>query len=202
MKSRMESPLPGRLTRRTAMVTISAPDSSCAWRMISLLAYLPVPTISREVKSLPPSTRFVSCISITSCQISWLGSRRRSPRTAATHGPNDFDAVAVAQRHRGVRGLRRDLAVDGHRRVLALHRQMGEQRFDAEPIGNLHLAPVHRDLHGNENGRSPIEGAAASVRVMFPSPALPGSGSRGPGPHPVLRNPPPTTPGRVYTRAV
>src|SRR4051794_19134930 len=30
---------------------------------------------------------------------------------------------------------------------------------------------------------------------MFPSPALPGSGSRGPGPHPVLRIPPPTTTG-------
>src|SRR5882762_9342086 len=41
----------------------------------------------------------------------------------------------------------------------------------------------------------PVEGAAASVRAVFPSPALPGSGSRGPGPHPVLRIPPPTTTG-------
>src|SRR5205085_7515888 len=31
--------------------------------------------------------------------------------------------------------------------------------------------------------------------AVFPSPALPGSGSRGPGPHPVLRIPPPTTTG-------
>src|SRR3989440_3106386 len=177
MKSRIDSPLPGRLTRRTATVTISAPDSSWAWRMISFVEYLPVPTMSRDVKSLPPRTRFVSCIS------------------TASHGSNDFHAVTVAQRHRGVRRPRRDLAVHRHRGELALDREVREEGLDAEPVGDLHLAPVDRDLHRDENGRSPVEGAAASVRAVFPSPALPGAGSRGPGPHPVLRNPPPTTPG-------
>src|SRR5215813_4497505 len=136
MKSRIDSPLPGRLTRRTATVTISAPDSSCAWRMMSLLGYLPVPTMSRDVKSLPPSTRFVSYM------------------LPAPHWPNDFHAVSLAQRHRGVRRLRRDLAVDRHRRELALHREVIEERTDAEPVGDLHLASVDGDLHQNENGRS------------------------------------------------
>src|SRR5256712_12311155 len=151
MKSRIDSPLPGRLTRRTATVTISAPDSSCAWRMISLLEYLPVPTMSRDVKSLPPSTRFVSCISTTS------------------HGPNDFHAVTVAQRHRGVRRLRRDLAVHRDRGVLALDREVCEEALEAEPVGDLHLAPVDGDLHRDENGRSPCRGCGrvCSRRVPF-----------------------------------
>src|SRR5207245_3141339 len=123
MKSRIDSPLPGRLTRRTATVTISAPDSSCAWRMISLLEYLPVPTMSRDVKSLPPSTRFVSCISTTS------------------HGPNDFHAVTVAQRHRGVRRLRRDLAVHRDRVGLALGREGVGEALEAGRFGGLQFVP-------------------------------------------------------------
>src|SRR5437762_2949805 len=153
MKSRIDSPLPGRLTRRTATVTISAPDSSCAWRMISLLPYLPVPTMSRDVKSLPPSTRFVSCISTPPAHVA-----ARLAARPATHGSDDLNAVALAQRHRRVRGLRRDLAVHRHRGVVALDREVAEQRLDAEPIGHLHLAPVHGDLHRNENGRSPCRG--------------------------------------------
>ena len=39
---------------------ISVPEASWASRITSIEAYLPVPTISRDVNSLPPSTRFVS----------------------------------------------------------------------------------------------------------------------------------------------
>src|SRR4051812_8790056 len=47
------------LTRRTATVTISAPDAATAAAFCSKLLYLPVPTISREVK-LRPATVHVS----------------------------------------------------------------------------------------------------------------------------------------------
>ena len=50
------------LTRRTATVTISAPDASSAAAFCSKLLYLPVPTISREVK-VRPATLQVSPIS-------------------------------------------------------------------------------------------------------------------------------------------
>ena len=40
-------------TRRTATVTISAPEASTAAAFCSKLLYLPVPTIRREVKVLP-----------------------------------------------------------------------------------------------------------------------------------------------------
>src|SRR5436853_6961112 len=101
MKSRIDSPLPGKLTRRMATVTIWAPDSSWACRMISFDEYLPVPTMSRDENSLPPITRFVSymvLISLTlasdgeapapSSIISPLGSppERGSPRPATTCG--------------------------------------------------------------------------------------------------------------------
>jgi hypothetical protein len=45
------------LTRRTATVTISAPDASTAAAFSSKLLYLPVPTISREVKVRPATVQ-------------------------------------------------------------------------------------------------------------------------------------------------
>src|SRR5262245_17848755 len=47
------------------------------------------------------------------------------------------------------------------------------------------------------NGRAFSMGAAVWIDVVtvFPSLELPRAGSRGPGPHPVLRNPPPTANG-------
>ena len=45
------------LTRRTATVTSSAPDASCACRITSFDVYLPVPMINREAKVLPAITK-------------------------------------------------------------------------------------------------------------------------------------------------
>src|SRR5436190_11480092 len=129
MWSRIDSPL-GRLTRRTATVMISVPDASWASRMTSIVEYLPVPTISRDVNSLPPRTRFVSYIPLPS-----------------THRPNDLHLVAFRQHHRGVRRLRRDLAVDGDRRVLPLDVQEGEQALDGEPGLHFHRLTVDVDRH-------------------------------------------------------
>ena len=50
-------------TRRTATVTISAPDASTAAAFSSKLLYLPVPTISREVK-VRPATVQVSALTV------------------------------------------------------------------------------------------------------------------------------------------
>src|SRR4051812_23733350 len=44
-------------TRRTATVTISAPDASTAAAFSSKLLYLPVPTISREAKVRPATVQ-------------------------------------------------------------------------------------------------------------------------------------------------
>src|SRR5713226_9500628 len=118
MKSRIDSPLPGRLTRRIATVTTWAPDASWASRMVSFEEYLPVPTISRDENSLPPITRFVSYIANLPF---FVGSPRTAgpqPRDvlrlalqASPHGANDFHAVPFTELHGSVLALRRDLAV-------------------------------------------------------------------------------------------
>src|SRR4029450_3311873 len=105
----IDSPL-GRLTRRTATVMISVPDASCASRMTSMEEYFPVPTISRDVNSLPPRTRLVSYMTLSS-----------------PHRTDDLHLVAFGQCDRRVGALGRDVAVDGDRRVLALDVQEREQ---------------------------------------------------------------------------
>ena len=40
-------------TRRTATVTMSAPDASCAFTITACDGYLPVPTIRRDANVLP-----------------------------------------------------------------------------------------------------------------------------------------------------
>src|SRR2546421_9965233 len=109
---------------------ISVPEASWASRITSIEAYLPVPTISRDVNSSPPSTRFVSYMLL-----------------ASPHRPNDLHLVAFRQRHRAVVGLPRDLAIDRDGRVLALDVQEGEQRIHGEPGRDVHRLAVDADLH-------------------------------------------------------
>src|SRR5262245_65931987 len=47
-------------TRRTATVTMSAPDASCACAITACEEYLPVPTMSRDVNVRPAITNGVS----------------------------------------------------------------------------------------------------------------------------------------------
>jgi hypothetical protein len=51
--SRKDSALRSRGTRRTATVTISAPEARCASFISSWLRYFPVPTMRREVNVRP-----------------------------------------------------------------------------------------------------------------------------------------------------
>src|SRR5262245_47031575 len=95
---------------------ISVPDASCASRMTSMEEYFPVPTIRRDVNSLPPRTRFVSYMSL-----------------ASPHRTDDLHLVAFGQRDRGVGALGRDVAVDGDRRVLTLDAKQREQAFNGRP---------------------------------------------------------------------
>src|SRR3712207_2761618 len=45
-------------TRRTASVTISAPEALCAAFISSKLRYLPVPTMRRDENGRPPTSNF------------------------------------------------------------------------------------------------------------------------------------------------
>src|SRR5579883_1525600 len=80
-------------TRRTATVTISAPDASTARRVSSNERYLPVPTMSRERYSRPASTNGSAAIS------------------AAPDDVDHLDTVALAERRRAVGRPRDDRRV-------------------------------------------------------------------------------------------
>src|SRR5439155_4692358 len=82
-------------TRRTATVTISAPEASTARRVSAKDAYLPVPTIRRERYSRPARTK---------------GSADRAI-SAASDEMDDLDAVAGGEPPGGVVGARHHGAV-------------------------------------------------------------------------------------------
>src|SRR5262245_18523333 len=105
-----------------------------ASRMFSKDGYLPVPTMRRDLNSLPPSHSDVSYMVTSSCS---------SPVcSATTHRTDDLDLVAVLQDRVGVVGFRSDLAVHGHRGVLAAHAELGEESVDGEALGQLHRLAV------------------------------------------------------------
>src|SRR5713101_6966288 len=129
-KSRRDSPCPGRLTRRTATVTISAPEASMASRMFSNDGYFPVPTIRRDLNSFPPSHSDVSYI-MTPLRV--LPSPYPLPRgergsgvLAASHWMDDLDLVPVRQHRLGVAGPLGHLAVQGYRGELAADFEPGQ----------------------------------------------------------------------------
>src|SRR5262245_4867951 len=103
-----------------------------ASRMFSNDGYFPVPTMRRDLNSLPPSHRDVSCM---------------ASLLSAAHRADDLDLVALGQHRAGVFRFGSDLAVERDGGELAAHAESREEPVDGEPIGKLHGIPVHRQLH-------------------------------------------------------
>src|SRR5215831_6652021 len=126
-------------TRRTATVTISAPDASIACRVSAKERYFPVPTMRREPYSRPARTN-ASVIS------------------AASHEMDDLDRVAVAERGRGVVVARHDGAVhldgDAPRAETECRHELCHGRAGCERPRLV----VHENLHAtsrDDSGRLP-----------------------------------------------
>src|SRR3989441_3388683 len=182
--------------------------------MISLLEYLPVPTMSRDVKSLPPSTRFVSCISRPPI-ISPLGSRRDaahlapppiisplgSRRDAAHLAPPPIGrTISTLSPARSIVAPYSCLGVMSRLTATAVYSRLipscARRPSTLSPSATSMSLPFTTILI-NDKRPLPFWVRPPILRLtVFPSPALSGSGSRGPGPHPVLRNPPPTADSR------
>src|SRR3954468_24838231 len=99
------------LTRRTATVTICAPEASTAAAFCAKSLYLPVPTISRDEKARPAT-----------CQVSSI--------SAPAHEGDDLIIGAVLDLDGGERRARHDLEValdgDATRLETQLQRQLGD----------------------------------------------------------------------------
>src|SRR5580765_4896103 len=101
-------------TRRTATVTISAPEASCAACMIWWVGYLPVPMMSRDVNSRP---------AMTNRSVDILPSNLENPENPenlilpAYDEVDDLDLISVRDRGRPVLVAFDDgeVALDGDR---------------------------------------------------------------------------------------
>src|SRR5688572_22750422 len=113
-------------TRRTATVTISAPEASTAAAFCSKLLYLPVPTISRELKRRPAT-----------CQPSSISA-------SADEGDN-LIFVAIFHLHLAQRRARHDLEIALHRDLGRLEPQLERQLGDADPARHAPMLAIDPD---------------------------------------------------------
>src|SRR3954463_7919762 len=111
-------------TRRTATVTISAPDASTAAAFSWRLLYLPVPTIRREVKLRPATVQLSACTdwgaftNLCPCEgrapapakeSGVLPSQEHRPYSTPSDEMDDLEGVAVGYAHLAQRRTRDDL---------------------------------------------------------------------------------------------
>src|SRR4249919_2413869 len=97
------------LTRRTATVTISAPDASTAAAFCSKSLYFPVPTISREVKVRPATVQLSVNVSTPANEV------------------DDFIGVAVLDHDLAEGRARHDLQVAFDRHPQRIEAHLGNQ---------------------------------------------------------------------------
>src|SRR6185369_9547324 len=120
-------------TRRTATVTISAPDASTAAAFSSRLLYLPVPTISRDVKVRPAT---VQLSGETDCG---------AFNSASSNKMHDLERIAVSDGDLAQSCARDDLEIALTRALLRVETQLTEHRGDAESAG--HSPPLTVNLN-------------------------------------------------------
>src|SRR5262245_32870813 len=125
-------------TRRTATVTISAPEASTARRVSSNDRYFPVPTMSREPYSRPASVK-VSFIDIAS---------------PASHEVDHLDRVPVAKDGRAVLGARHDGAVHLHGDSPRAEAERGDEISHRRPGGDRSRLVIEDDLHDTRHASS------------------------------------------------
>src|SRR6185436_14494721 len=108
--SRLSGPRALRSTRRTATVTMSAPEASWASRMTCRVGYLPVPTMRRERNSRPARINESLMVSIVP-PLPRRSPPAAGPPLASADEGHDLERVAVVQAHGGVLGARHHAAV-------------------------------------------------------------------------------------------
>src|SRR5438128_3360155 len=123
------SPCACRSSRRTATVTICAPDAAMAFCMVGKSLYLPVPTTSREVNRCSPSN-----------------SSSDIPLSSAHEG-DDLQHVSGRELLLRVPRSLHHRPVALHRHALGAHAEMPEQAGHGQAVGQLGAVSVHGGLH-------------------------------------------------------
>src|SRR5260370_23552119 len=114
--------------RRSATVTISAPDAASARRVSSSSLYFPVPTISRERQLLPARIKGSSTpnmVAPVAAGVAW----------SATADERDYlDMVAVRQLRLGPGAARNDVLIAFDRHLRGLDSEVKKQRGHRAPV--------------------------------------------------------------------
>src|SRR6266404_2860144 len=122
-------------TRRTATVTISAPERSTASRVVAKSRYLPVPTMSRERYERPASTNGSSSAlgaAVVSIECGWV---IQPPPTKCT-----ISMRSPAARHRSPYASRGTTSS-----LISTAMRPAERRNDRSISATLHCASTSRD---------------------------------------------------------
>src|SRR6187401_3393429 len=132
------------LIRRTATVTMSAPDASCARCMTAKDEYLPVPTMRRDANSRPAMTRGSA---------KGLGIGDWGLVMATTHEIHNFHLVAVLNLRTVIVGALDDVHVVLHGHAAWIDVQLREQSGQRQRTGELVRLAVQRDRHFSSRNR-------------------------------------------------
>src|SRR5262245_53566243 len=132
-------------TRRTATVTISAPEAACACAMTGCDEYLPVPTMSRDLNVRPAMLNGKSFLVFPAsspvqpeCLTTPFGG-------AAADKIHDLDFVAVADQRRGKRVALDDDHVVFDRNASGIDVQPFQQLLHRHRLLEIVRVPVERN---------------------------------------------------------
>src|SRR5690349_8665083 len=123
-----DSPRAPRSTRRTATVTISAPDASSAARVCAMSRYLPVPTKSRDANRCAPIEK-ASSISSSAYEL------------------HDLESIAFVDARLRVLGAGNDLGVALDCDELIAEAERVEQRRHGGARCDVSILPIDHDPH-------------------------------------------------------
>src|ERR1044071_126743 len=116
------------LTRRTATVTISAPETSMASLVSAKFLYFPVPTMSRERYRVPAKVK-------------------KSSMLASADKMNDFQRVAFIEARRGVNFSRDDASVQLDNDTRRTNLEFVEETAKGQTVFDFTRFAIDLDLH-------------------------------------------------------
>src|SRR4051812_12303627 len=146
-----------RSTRRTATVTISAPDASIAWAMTPWSRYLPVPTIRRDRKLRPAMVRGSSMVGAESVLVmsipSFVSESEFSRKdnsewgSSSSYEVHQLDGVSSSERGLLQLSSTDDLAVKLHDYGPRVEAEVREERGHGRGAGDPPRFSIQDDLY-------------------------------------------------------
>src|SRR6187200_2083926 len=166
-------------TRRTATVTISAPDAACACAITACDGYLPVPTMRRDLKVRPAIVNGMSVnAQLPTSNSQWRVAYRLPPTAYYRDLPtpnevHDLHRVAFADEDVRIGLALDDVQVVFNRHAARIDVELREERGHRQRAVELEAFAVEDDGHCNQT--RPQTSNSGSPCVLSVLPAIPAS---------------------------